>query len=315
MSWMPCPDAERGDRASADAVKAVIVPRAVDVGEMEVRRALPAKQAQMVGPFIFFDQMGPAEFSPGRGLDVRPHPHINLATVTYLLDGEILHRDSLGNRQPITPGAVNWMRAGSGIVHSERSPEEDRDTERSLLGLQTWVALPERLEESEPEFIHHDADELPVVEADGGRLRIVAGTAFGESSPLQTASDTLYVDVALRRGARLSIAADYVERALYPIEGEIEVGGESFSAGELLILHPGEPVVLCGETDARVALFGGEPMEGPRYIWWNFVSSREDRIKQAMEDWSEGRFGTVPGDEEEFIPLPEKRNRPRRVGV
>ena len=313
MSFAPAPDPTLGDRASCNAIETLIVPRAVDLGEMTVRRALPSTKRQMVGPFIFFDQMGPAEFLTDEGIDVRPHPHINLATVTYLFDGEIIHKDSLGTDIPIRPGAVNWMRAGRGIVHSERSSEEKRAQGQKLFGLQTWVALPEDQEESDPAFAHHAAEDLPVVSVDGIDARVVAGTAFGASSPLQTASDTLYVDVKLASGTTMPIDPDYEERALYTIAGEIEVSGDTFGPGQLLVLRPGDRHTIRATRDARLCLFGGAPMGGPRYIWWNFVSSRLERIEQAKEEWSRGRFDTVPGDEAEFIPLPEDRGRPRRA--
>ena len=313
MSWSPCPDPTPGDAASVDAVETLIVPRAVDLGEMTVRRALPSVKRQMVGPFIFFDQMGPAEFLTDQGIDVRPHPHINLATVTYLFEGEIRHRDSLGTDLAIEPGAVNWMRAGKGIVHSERTSEKRRETGQRLFGLQTWVALPEDQEESDPDFAHHGANDLPVIRDHGIEARLIAGGAFGERSPLRTASETLYADVQLSEGAKLPIEADYEERAIYTISGTIEVGGDSFEAGQLLVLRPGDAHVVRATSDARVMVFGGAPMGGPRYIWWNFVSSRPERIEQAKEEWRQARFDTVPGDEEEFIPLPENAGKPRRA--
>lgn len=313
MSWSPCPDPVPGDRAGADAIEMLIVPRAVDLGEMEVRRALPSLKRQMVGPFIFFDQMGPAEFLTDQGIDVRPHPHINLATVTYLFEGQVLHRDSLGTEKAIEPGAVNWMRAGRGIVHSERtSPERRRDGQR-LFGIQTWMALPEAQEESDPAFVHHGADALPTVDVEGVRARLIAGEAFGMRSPLQNPSETLYADVQLAAGARLPVEPSYEERALYTIAGDIEVAGDAFGPGQLLVLRPGDPILVKATAEARFMLFGGAPMEGPRYIWWNFVSSRPERIEQAKEEWARGRFDTVPGDEEEFIPLPERQAKPQRA--
>ena len=313
MSWTPCPDPALGDRAAANAIEMLIVPRAVDLGEMEVRRALPSVKRQMVGPFIFFDQMGPAEFLSEQGIDVRPHPHINLATVTYLFEGEIRHRDSLGTDQAIEPGDVNWMRAGRGIVHSERTAPARRRSGQRLFGIQTWVALPEDLEESDPAFLHHGAAELPVVEAQGIRARLIAGRAFGETSPLATASETLYADVTLAAGARLPIDAEQEERALYTISGEVEVAGDRFGPGQLLVLRPGDPITVTAVTAARVMVFGGAPMGGPRYVWWNFVSSRPERIEQAREEWARGRFETVPGDEADFIPLPDTPGKARRA--
>ncbi|WP_308917609.1 pirin family protein [Jannaschia sp. LMIT008] len=308
MSFAPAPDPNLGDRAACDVIETLIVPRAVDLGEMTVRRALPSSKRQMVGPFIFFDQMGPAEFLTDEGIDVRPHPHINLATLTYLLDGEIRHRDSLGTDMAIRPGAVNWMQAGKGIVHSERTSDERKASGQRLFGLQTWIALPEDREESDPAFVHHGADDLPVVDAEGIQARLIAGRAMGAESPLAVASPSLYADVTLQPGARAPIEAEYTERAIYTIAGEIEVAGDRFEPGQLLVLRPGDPhaVRAVGAGPARYMVFGGEPMGGPRYIWWNFVSSRRERIEMAKEEWARGRFDTVPGDEAEFIPLPEK---------
>lgn len=313
MSWTPCPDPTLGVPSSVDAIETLIVPRAVDLGGMQVRRALPSTKRQMVGPFIFFDQMGPAEFLTDQGIDVRPHPHINLATVTYLFEGGLRHRDSLGTDREIEPGAVNWMRAGRGIVHSERTDEASRRNNQRLFGIQTWVALPEAEEESDPGFIHHGAEDLPLIEDGGMQARLIAGQAFGQTSPLATASETLYADIQLRAGARLTIEPSVPERALYTISGEIELGGDVFTPAQLLVLRPGDRIDIRAISDARVMLFGGEPMEGPRWIWWNFVSSRKERIEQAKEEWRRGRFDTVPGDESEFIPLPENNTKPRRA--
>lgn len=305
MSWNPAldPDIPIGD--AVDAIEAVIVPRARDLGGFEVRRALPSAARQMVGPFIFFDHMGPADFAPGKGIDVRPHPHIGLATVTYLLEGEILHRDSLGEVQPIRPGAVNWMTAGSGIVHSERSADDVRAAGGPLYGLQTWVALPSDQEESEPGFIHYPAESIPQGDEGGTRLRVITGTHEGLTSPVAAASPTLYADIALEDGAAARIPADYSERAIYVVSGAVAVEGQwgGFQAGELVVLKPGAEIVLRGIGPTRLMLAGGEPLDGPRHIFWNFVSSRPDRIEQAKEDWRERRFAHVPG-EHEFIPLP-----------
>lgn len=313
MSWSPCPDPTLGVPSTVDAIETLIVPRAVDLGEMQVRRALPSTKRQMVGPFIFFDQMGPAEFLTDQGIDVRPHPHINLATVTYLFEGRIRHRDSLGTDRQIEPGAVNWMKAGRGIVHSERTDEERRRTGQRLFGIQTWVALPEAQEESDPGFAHHGAEALPVIEDGGFRARLIAGQAFGATSPLATASETLYADVELTAGATFVVEPSVTERAIYTIAGEIEVAGQTFPPGHLLVLRAGDQIVVRAASAARVMLFGGAPMEGPRYIWWNFVSSRKERIEQAKEEWRRGRFDSVPGDEAEFIPLPEENTKPRRA--
>jgi redox-sensitive bicupin YhaK (pirin superfamily) len=288
-------------------IETVIIPRARDLGGFEVRRALPSAQRQMVGPFIFFDQMGPAELLVGQGLDVRPHPHIGLATVTYLLDGEILHRDSLGTEQPIRPGDVNWMTAGRGIAHSERTAAELRARGQGrLFGLQAWVALPRRAEETAPAFVHHGRADLPVIEGEGKRVRLIAGSLYGQEAPVRTFTAMFYADVALDPGARLPLPPEHEERALYLVEGAIEIAGDRFAAPALLVFRPGDAItVVAAEKPARLLLLGGEPMDGPRHIWWNFVSSSKDRIEQAKADWQAGRFDPVPGDHE-FIPLPER---------
>jgi redox-sensitive bicupin YhaK (pirin superfamily) len=289
-----------------DLIETVIVPRARDLGGFEVRRVLPSRMRDMVGPFIFFDHMGPVEFSVGKGIDVRPHPHINLATVTYLFDGEIIHRDSLGTMMPIRPGAVNWMTAGRGIVHSERTSPELRARGSRVFGLQTWVALPAAHEESDPSFIHYEETELPVLEAEGKRVRLVVGQAWGLRSPVETFTDTIYADVTLEPGAVLPLETSHEERAIYVVWGTVTIGGDRFPYGQLLVLRPGTITLRNAENEAtRLVLIGGETMDGPRHIWWNFVSSRPERIEQARADWKAGRFDTVPGDAEEFIPLPE----------
>ncbi len=295
------------------AIAQIIDPKVVDLGEMEVRRSLPSIRRQMIGPFIFFDEMGPADFSPGEGINVRPHPHINLATLTYLFEGEILHRDSLGTEQAIEPGAVNWMKSGRGIVHSERTRTELKATGQRLHGIQTWMALPKNAEEDEPEFTHLEADALPVHEADGVWMRLIAGRAFGMNSPLQTASETFYADVKVEAGRSAELDFIAEERGLYTVEGTIEIGDETFGPGRLLVLEDGETVSVTARSDARFMLLGGAPMGETRYIWWNFVSSTRERIEQAKQDWSEGRFDPVPGDDEEFIPLPEDRGNPRKA--
>lgn len=307
MSWQPCPDPVPGDARTCEPIEQTIIPRARDLGGFEVRRALPARERRMVGPFIFLDQMGPADFAPGDGINVRPHPHINLATVTYLFDGEIVHRDSLGTEMTIRPGAVNWMTAGRGIVHSERTDPQRRARGARLFGLQTWVALPAAYEEMEPDFSHTGADDLPIIAEDGAWGRLILGRAWGHASPVPTVSDTIYADIALEAGAHLPIDAEHEERALYTIGGEIDVAGDRFPAGQLLILRPGDTVAVrnTGSSRAHFVLIGGETMDGPRHIWWNFVSSRKERIEQAKADRKAGRFDTVPGDTEEFIPLPE----------
>jgi redox-sensitive bicupin YhaK (pirin superfamily) len=294
-----------GHPQRSDLIETVIVPRTSDLGGFEVRRVLPSRMRQMVGPFIFFDHMGPVEFSAGKGIDVRPHPHINLATVTYLFDGEIIHRDSLGTMMPIRPGAVNWMTAGRGIVHSERTSPELKARGSRVFGLQTWVAMPAAHEETDPSFFHYEATELPVLEAEDKRVRLVVGQAWGLRSPVETFTDTIYADVMLEPGAVLPLETAHEERAVYVVSGEVTIGSDHFPSGQLLVLRPGTIIVRNAEDEAtRLVLVGGETMDGPRHIWWNFVSSRLDRIEQAKADWKVGRFGTVPGDAEEFIPLP-----------
>ncbi|WP_157266768.1 pirin family protein [Azohydromonas aeria] len=298
-----------------DALETIVIPRSSDLGDgFVVRRALPSAQRRMVGPFVFFDEMGPVRFEAGRGLDVRPHPHIGLATVTFLSEGEILHRDSLGVVQPIRPGELNWMTAGRGIVHSERTPPGLRDGGVNLAGLQLWVALPKAHEEAEPAFAHHGADELPVMEAGGCRLRVIVGGFEGAHSPVKTLSEMFYVEVQLAAGAQLPLPPLHEERAAYVIEGQVSVNAEDAAHGhgpqQLLVFKTGEPVVLRAlQAPARLVLLGGPAMDGPRYVWWNFVSSSRERIEQAKADWAARRFPDVP-QETEFIPLPEERQRP-----
>lgn len=305
MSWQPA-SPPAGDRNPEPAdLATIIVPRARDIGGFEVRRALPSAKRQMIGPFIFWDQMGPAVLAPGTGIDVRPHPHIGLATVTYLFDGEILHRDNLGSVQAIRPGAVNWMIAGRGIAHSERTPPELRPAGPPLFGIQSWIALPKALEECAPGFWHHAADALPKLDGEGKIVRLIAGTLFGARSPVETPMPMVYADIALEAGARLAVPTEHEERGLYLVSGSVSLGAESFAAGQLLVLQPGQEItVRASGGPARLMLLGGAPMDGPRHIWWNFVSSSRDRIEQAKEDWRQGRFPPVPG-EHEFIPLPE----------
>jgi redox-sensitive bicupin YhaK (pirin superfamily) len=305
MSFFPGKDPAPGDTRAADAIDLMIVPRSVDVGHFAVRRALPHVSRRMVGPFIFFDHFGPAEFRAGQGIDVRPHPHIGLATVTFLFDGEIMHRDSLGTAAAIRPGEVNWMSAGRGIVHSERTAPEHRNEGEPIHGLQCWVALPAAEEESPPGFFHHDSTALPLVSDAGRTVRVVAGSAYGERSPVATAMDTLFVDVTLTAGASLPIDAATEERAIYLISGEVDIAGDRFAAGRLLVFRPGDAITVTAASDTHFMLLGGAAMDGPRHIWWNFVSSRKERIEQAKADWKAARFDTVPGDDKEFIPLPD----------
>ncbi len=305
MSFFPAKDPALGDVRAADAIDLVVVPRSVDVGHFAVRRALPHVNRRMVGPFIFFDHFGPAEFRAGQGIDVRPHPHIGLATVTFLFDGEIIHRDSLGTDAAIRPGEVNWMSAGRGIVHSERTAPDHRRDGEPIHGLQCWVALPAAQEESTPAFFHHDSAALPLVCEEGKTVRVVAGSVYGAHSPVATASQTLFADVALAAGASLPIDADTEERAVYLISGEVDIAGDRFAAGRLLVFRPGDRITVTAGSDAHLVLLGGAVIDGPRHIWWNFVSSRKERIEQAKADWKLARFDTVPGDDKEFIPLPD----------
>ena len=294
-----------GDAAAADAIETVIVPRARDLGGFEVRRALPAEQRQMVGPFIFFDQFGPVLMRAGQGIDVRPHPHIGLSTVTWLFDGSIYHRDSLGSAQAISPGELNWMTAGRGIVHSERTAAPDLARDRKVFGIQSWVALPKSHEETAPAFEHVAMEQLPIIEERGISARIIAGSLYGATSPVKTHTDLFYADVQLAAGAALPLPVDHEERGVYVAEGEVEVAGQSFEAGRLLVFRPGDAITILARSNSRVMLLGGEPMDGPRYIWWNFVSSSKDKIEAAKDDWKQARFGIVPGDEKDFIPLPD----------
>jgi len=294
----------KDDIAPPDDIDVVVVPRSSDLGGgFVVQRALPSAGRRMVGPFVFFDQMGPTVLAAGNGIDVRPHPHIGLATVTYLFSGEILHRDSLGSVQAIRPGAVNWMTAGSGIVHSERTPSELRDIEKPLFGIQVWVALPEAHEETAPTFIHHAKDALPVIDGDGARVRLIVGSLFGEHAPVQTFSEMFYADAILEAGATLVLSAEHEERAVYVVEGRVQTGHATFDAGRLIVFKAGAPVTLRVPSRARLMLLGGAAMESQRHVWWNFVSSSRERIEQAKADWRAGKFTPVPG-ETEFIPLP-----------
>ena len=305
MSWQPSNDPIPGDARSCDAIEHVIVPRARDLGGFEVRRALPAAEKQMIGPFIFFDQMGPAEFLIGGGIDVRPHPHIGLATVTYLFEGEVFHRDSLGSTVAIRPGEVNLMTAGRGIVHSERETSEAKARTRRLFGIQAWAALPKTHEEAAPGFVHHGTDELPRIAGEGKRVRLVMGQGYGARSPVAFPHETLFAEAVLAPGSVLPLDPDYDERAVYVASGEIDIAGDTFGEGRLLVFKPGDRISILATVQSRLMLLGGEPMDSERHIWWNFVSSSKERIDQAKEDWRRKRFALVPGDEKEFIPLPE----------
>lgn len=288
------------DRVNHDLVELEIAGRARSLGDgLTVRRLLPAAARRIVGPFVFVDHMGPVVLEPGHGLDVRPHPHIHLATVTYLFDGEFLHRDSLGSEQAIRPGAVNWMAAGRGIAHSERSPAAMRAAGARVHGLQLWCALPTAHEEDEPSFQHHPANTIP--ELDG--VRVIAGAAYGLQSPVSIVSPLFYVEAKLERGRELD-APDYPERAVYVVAGSVQIGTAAVSAGTMAVLRPGDACLRANE-DSHVMMLGGAPLDGVRHIWWNFVSSSKERIERAKSDWKEGRFGKIPGDDVEFIPLPE----------
>jgi redox-sensitive bicupin YhaK (pirin superfamily) len=284
-------------------IQEVIDSRQRDLGGFVVRRVLPAGVRQMVGPFIFFDHMGPTQFAPGYGIDVRPHPHIALATVTYLFSGSLEHRDSLGTVQEILPGDVNWMSAGRGIAHSERTPAAVRASGAQVHGIQSWVALPDGHEDGEPAFVHYAAATLPTHVGDGVDLAIIAGEAFGLRSPVATLWPTLYVHAQMARGATLEVPADHGERAVYVVHGELVIGGTPVTEGQLAVLGPGTTITLRALGPARVMLLGGEHFPTPRFIWWNFVSSSQERIERAKERWERREFPAVPGDSE-FIPLP-----------
>lgn len=286
-------------------IEQILKPKPREIGEFGVRRVLPAFSRQMVGPSIFLDHMGPEALAPGRGMDVRPHPHIGLATLTYLFEGEIVHRDSLGFVQPIRPGDVNWMTAGRGIVHSERTPAALRAGGSRIHGIQTWVALPRVHEETEPAFVHHPAPTLPVVELPGATARVIAGHALGARSPVAVFTDTLYAAAELQSGAVLNLPAEHEERAVYLVEGSVAVGEIMLAPGEMAVLVPGEEAGIGAAGRSTVMLVGGAPMDGRRFVWWNFVASTEERIERAKADWRDGRFAPVPG-ETEPIPLPER---------
>lgn len=276
-----------------------------DLGGFSVRRVLPAVECKMVGPFIFFDHFGPVTFPPGAGVDVRPHPHINLATVTYLFEGDLVHRDSLGTLQTIRAGDVNWMTAGRGIVHSERTDPAVRAAGFSSHGIQLWLALPTAHEETEPSFHHHPSATLPTLGRPGVALRLMAGTAFGATSPVATFSPLFYVDARLQAGSTLELPDDHEQRAAYVVEGAVTCGDARFEVGRMVVFVPGAMPVLRADAPARVLLLGGAPLDGDRHVYWNFVSSRKERIEQAKADWKAGRFPKIPGDSDEFIPLPE----------
>lgn len=315
MSWNPTHSLD----GHGAAPETLIVPRARDLGGFEVRRALPAPQRQMVGPFIFFDQMGPAEFITDGGIDVRPHPHIGLGTVTYLYQGEFEHRDSLGTHQMIYPGEVNWMVAGRGVTHSERTSAETRATRHSLFGVQTWIALPEDREDQAPDFEHHKEAALPVLQDTGITARLILGTSYGETSPVSMPSQTFYLDVVLQAGAAFPLTDEHEDRGIHITQGSLEVAGETYETGQMMIFRPGDKIsVKAGPQGARFMALGGATLNEKRYIWWNFVSSSKDKIEEAKEawkaaDWENGLFKLPPGDVDEHIEIsPElDRTRPR----
>ena len=310
--WNPLLDPSIPIGTQVDQIETVIVPRARDLGGFEVRRALPSAQRQMVGPFIFFDQMGPAEFLTGTGIDVRPHPHIGLGTVTYLLKGRMHHRDSLGTDLWIEPGAVNWMLAGQGITHSERTDGEARKTPLSMFGLQTWLALPKDREEDAAGFVHVGRNDLPELEGEGKEVRLILGHAWGEKVGLEMPSEVFYADARLAPGASIPLPDDHEDRGVYILDGAVSCAGQDFEAGRMLVFRPGDRVsVQAGPQGARLMLLGGATMDGPRFIWWNFVASSREKIEAAKEawragDWMHGRFSLPPGDDQEFIPAPDK---------
>jgi redox-sensitive bicupin YhaK (pirin superfamily) len=295
-------DEIRNERGTAPSVELTIEPRVRNLGELDVRRVLPAAKRRMVGPFVFLDHMGPALFPPGHGIAVRPHPHIGLATITYLFEGEIMHRDSLGYRQLIEPGAVNLMTAGRGIVHSERAGDDLAVLSR-LHGIQSWIALPLELEEIEPTFLHYPASSLPERPIDGCTVRVIMGSAYGLQSPVLTYSPTLYFEASLPPGGALAVLDEAPERAVYVVSGRVAIGGGAYGEGTLAVVRAGSTVTVRAEAETRAIVIGGAPL-GPRHIWWNFVSSSEARIERAKRDWTEMRMGRVPGDDE-LIPLPD----------
>ena len=285
-------------------IELVVEGRAKDVGGLAVRRTLPVRERRHVGPFVFLDHMGPATLEAGEGIDVPPHPHIGLATVTWLIEGELLHRDSLGSAQTIVPGDVNWMSAGRGIVHSERTPADARARRKTAHAIQAWVALPASAEDSEATFQHHEARTIPVVHRDGARLHVIAGKAYGATSPVRVPSPLFYVDAAIPEGGELALPDDHEERAVHVVEGTVGCEGRSFGPGILVVFERGVAARIRATTAARVMLLGGAPLEGERQIFWNFVATTKERIERAKRDWREGRFPKVPGDEHDFVPLP-----------
>ena len=310
MSWNPMLNPGNPEAVDTDAIETLIIPRARDLGGFEVKRALPAPQRQMVGPFIFFDHIGPAEILTGKSIDIRPHPHIGLGTVTFLYRGDFHHRDSIGSDLVIEPGAVNWMVAGKGVTHSERTSAAGRAGPHSLYGIQTWIALPESHEDMAPIFEHHGKESLPQFEDGGVTATLILGQAYGGQAPATLYSDTFYLDVVLQPGARFPLPDDQEDRGIYVTEGSIRVAGQEFEAGQMMVFRPGDRItVAAGARGARVMALGGATLNGPRYIWWNFVASSREKIESAKEewrrgDWGKGQFDLPPTDHSEFIPLP-----------
>ncbi|WP_366555212.1 pirin family protein [Aquibaculum sediminis] len=311
MSWNPTLDPGCPDEAGASVIETLIVPRSRDLGGFEVRRALPAPKRQMVGPFIFFDQAGPAELLTGQGIDVRPHPHIGLATVTYLFRGDFHHRDSTGADQIISPGALNWMVAGRGVTHSERTSAAARRGPNGLFGIQTWLALPDIHEDVAPSFEHHKKEALPMIEDNGVSVRLILGSAYGATAPATMLSEAFYADVKLEPGSRLPMPDNHEDRGIYIVEGAISVVGQDFAASRMMVFRPGDRITaVAGDRGARLMILGGATFPGPRYIWWNFVASSQERIEAAKAEWraanwGKGRFDLPPDDRDEHIPLPD----------
>lgn len=306
MSWIPCPDPVLGDETSVNSLEGLIIPRARDVDGMQVSRVLPVAKRRLVGPFIFFDRMGPNALDVGQGVDVRPHPHIGLSTVTYLLEGSLRHQDSLGEDRVIEPGAVNLMTAGKGIAHSERSTDEARQAPQRIFGIQSWLALPKDVEDMNPRFEHFDVTQLPTLQQEGVNLSVILGDFEGLHAPVKTWGCPFYVDVILNPGAALPYAPFAEERAIYVVEGQIEVDGFEVPANRMVIVRERAHATIRNRSGSpvRIMLLGGDLMDGKRHIWWNFVSSSQEKIEQAKEDWRSGQFKLIPGDAEEFVPLP-----------
>ncbi|MDQ2994764.1 MAG: pirin family protein [Pseudomonadota bacterium] len=306
MSYVPAKESVCQTNNCPEDVEMILIPRTVDLGGFQVSRILPSLLRRMVGPFVFWDQFGRNEFLTGQGIDVRPHPHIGLATLTYLFNGSIVHRDNLGNQQLITPGDVNLMVAGRGIAHSERTGSEERQHPHTLFGLQIWLGLPSDQQEIAPAFTHYSHNTLSLISAEGVTLRVVAGEFQGICSPVDPVADALLVDVELQPNATILYPALTEERAIHIVSGQISIGYKTYDTAHMLILEPGHPVVIKAVTIAKIILLGGATLDGPRYLWWNFVSTSKERIEQAKQDWINGRFAKIPGDDQEFIPLPEK---------